>query len=196
VVGNSGKAWNVYPTAVSLTVVSTTREYAVSYTFPDGDAVGEYAVGKIIEIVRTDLSNDLAYDFVPWSERNEPGNISYNKVPTLRTGRSHAVYTYRSGYDGVWYLGFVSEEPEDQTCEVRFEPVHVPLLQTSSVPVVIPPDFQSLIAVKAAMLGLMQTRAGKQGTQWKELAAHYSVELARFKDYLGTLVSSLKSAKF
>lgn len=190
-VSRSSKAWNIYESTVTLTVVTTAREYEVNGT----DAQGNYNVRKVIDVVRTDLPNELQYELIPWSQRNEPPNISYNKVPTLRTGRSHKVYVYRRD-TGIWVMGFASEEPEDQTCVVRYEPFLKPLVNAADEPTQMPFDWQSLIAVAAAILGLKQTRAGEGGKQWQELQSHHDRELAKFREDVGSLASRVKSARF
>lgn len=190
-VSRSSKVWNIHSTKVEIDVVPTAAEYAVNGT----DSAGVNNVRKIVDVVRTDLTDRIAYTITPYSERYRPSGIAYNKVPTLRLGRAHAVYVYRTAL-ATWIVGFSLEEPETQTIEVTYEPTIDALDKPLRAATQVPPDWQSLIAIGAAILGLKQAPQSPTGDKWKHLQTHYDRELLKMREDLGTIVSSTACPTF
>lgn len=161
-------------TTTTISVTSAAREYSV--ITDDGLATGT-DVRKIIDVVRTDTTNEIKMNIIPFGER-------------FRAATRNTIYVYRSS-SGIWIIGFVTDAPETQTLSVRVEMFRDVLGDASDIPRAVPNDWHSLIAVEAAILGMKQT-----GRDFTRLLTHALEEREKFEDDLGTLLSGATSQRF
>lgn len=140
--------WNVYPTPITLTVVTTQREYPLT---PTQSGV---TVRRPLRARRTETRGYTPLLMKPWTQADSAVREPLPRLGTLTPDR---LYYFR-GSDGVFYVGFVEPEPTSQTVEVFFIPGIVPLGSASDEPTQVPFEWHSLIPLGAAVFGKISVK--------------------------------------
>lgn len=168
----TGSAWNIVQTPLSISVLTDTREYDLD---PVPPAPG---IRKPIECVPF-ITGREGYPLpeIPFLQRNRAGvNSQYLQLSSRSGGGTIYFYRDSSQSPAMWRLGFEDQSPIEQTVRVYYSPAINRLVSDGDVPVQIPDQWHALIPTYAALMVKVDTKRDA-----KDLAALHSVELARMK---------------
>ncbi len=162
--------WNVYPTPITLAVVTATREYALT---PEDSAV---TVRRPLYARRLQAGRYVRLPLTPWVERDKAILVG---LPQLRQLAPDRLYFYRNSV-GLFVLGFVNPAPVAQTVEAFFAPGIRRLAEPSDVPAQVLDEWHTIIPIGAAIFGKISVNRDHKELQ--QLYEHRTREMVKDLD--------------
>lgn len=147
------KSYNMATTPIAVSVVSGTKEYLIA------DYSAGVKIRKIVKIERTDGTTDpidvAIIDFRRKNTLSGWGNSVHAQLSGV--GARPIVYIRRDNI-GDWYLGFPSDPGATMSLNVFYAPMITALSANTSVPNTVPEQHHDLIATRATVTLMIQTK--------------------------------------
>jgi hypothetical protein len=149
VVESAGRLWNLSRTRIAFAVTSAAREYV----FDDDMAVRRPVLFHRVESITavSAIASNLGRTRLTLRPATESSSSGPYYPALENSSVGEGVYCYRSSA-GEWVLGFEALAPRDQVIEVSYIPSIEDLTTDGQYPLMVPPDFHHIIAMRAAML--------------------------------------------